>query len=274
MIRENEIIKIISQASKLVKASISDPEAHKEINLKQDGDITKQIDLISESFIEGKLKTVISNYQLISEENQFKYNPNPKYTILLDPVDGTEMLLRGYPLGNIAMSIHLTESMKTIFGIVVDITTEIIYYANEIGAYKIENNKKSDIKTSSIKSLKESFIGSYFGKNPRIQQFMEYKNLIASINRVFNYGGPLEIIRVAYGGADAFLEFVKGFKSIDYASAVYIAQKAGAKVTNLKGTELIINEDLFKREKFVVAATDELLYEILNTIDNDKSSFN
>lgn len=265
----NQFFSIMKEAIIVVKKAMLSNSSKSSVRMKKDGNTTYQIDLISEDFFIAKIRELNLPVELITEEQEsILFSDSPIYTILLDPIDGSDLVIRGYPLGCISLSFHHFDTMEVIFCMVGDIFQGVIFFADKNGAFCFTTNKKNKLKVSNTKAIENSFIASNFAKSYRLKAMLEQKRLVNNSNYIFNYGGALEITRVASGSIDAFLEFSKGFKSIDYSAACYIAQKAGATVSDLLNRELPFHKDLSIRQRFVVSSTPELHSAILRCLSN------
>lgn len=238
------------------------------INNKSDGDVTRRVDIIVEDYIKQKTIEIGLPVRFISEEcGVVDLVPNPEYIMFLDPIDGTDIAVRGYPLCSINLSLHKIDTMETILGIVGDIFQKKIYYADNNASYLKVGEVVQTLKVSRTRELNKAFLVSYSGKSYRMLSLCKQQVLLGKIGLFLNYGGPLSIAKIGEGTVDAFIEFQKGFKVIDYAAGIHIAKMAGAIVTDLDGKEISLPRDLDTRQKFLVASTKELYNEIMNSLD-------
>lgn len=238
------------------------------IKEKSDGDVTRKIDLIIEDHVKNKTKALGLAVQYISEEcGVLDLSPSPDFVLILDPIDGTDMAVRGYPLCSVSLSLHHRDTMKPIIAVIGDIFQKKLYYASEKGAFLKRRDKIMTIKPSSITQLKNAMVVSYAAKPQRLLSLLDQKEFINRVKLFFNYGGPMDIARVGEGTVDAFVEFEKGFKVIDYAAGIFIAKMAGAIVTDLSGSEIKLPNDLEHRQKLLVSCSEELHQEILGCLE-------
>jgi len=113
----------------------------------------------------------------------------------------------------------------------------------------------------------------------------QYAN-IGSCSRNSLVGGSLGTVRVGEGLWDASIEVPKGFRPWDFMPGAFIAQGAGAYVIDLQGNPIDFGAGIIKdqwvqarfegealedcRQKFIVAATEELAHEILTVVQNQE----
>jgi myo-inositol-1(or 4)-monophosphatase len=240
---------------------------------KADGDVTRKIDLIVEDLVKQRTKLLGLSVQFISEEcGVLDLSPSPDFALVLDPIDGTDMAVRGYPLCAISLSLHYLDTMNPIIAVIGDIFQKKLYYASEDGAFLKQKGDVKNLKPACVAQISDAMVVSYAAKPHRLLSLLDQRELIKKVKLFFNYGGPLDIARVGEGTVDAFVEFEKGFKIIDYAAGIYIAQMAGAVVTDLHGSEVKLTRDLDARQKFLVSCSQNLHEEILSCLDNKEQS--
>jgi fructose-1,6-bisphosphatase/inositol monophosphatase family enzyme len=108
------------------------------------------------------------------------------------------------------------------------------------------------------------------------------------VSEIFSVGGSLGPVRVAEGTWDASIEIAKGFRTWDFAPGAFIAEGADATVIDDKGQKISFDiipqmEDWRRakftkealdasRQKFIVAATDELAHQIVSVLGQHQTS--
>jgi len=241
------------------------------IAIKKDNDVTRNIDIYIESYIKNRIVKSKLPVKFISEEcGTVDLSSSPEYVVILDPVDGTDIAIRGYPLCSISLSLHSISTYKPILAIIANAITSDIYCASGEGAFKIIRKRKTSIFPSQIINISDSMIVCYAAKPYRLLKIFQQEKLFGCAKLFLNYGGPLDIAKVGDGSIDCFLEFAKGFKIIDYAAGIFIAKTAGAIVTDLDDKEINILESVNMRQKFVVSANRKLHNKILKSLDTSK----
>jgi len=261
-------ISAVSEAINRIRPIIFEGEGKEIIATKTEGDVTRRMDVIVEDFIKNETISLGIPVRFISEEcGILDLSPSPDFILFLDPIDGTDMAIRGYPLCSISLSLHDIDTMKTMLAVIGDIFQKKIYYASKKGAFFKKQNKITPLKPSTVRKIDDAMIVSYAAKSYRLLSLLDQKKLLSKVKLFFNYGGPLDIARVGEGTVDAFIEFEKGFKVIDYSAGIFIAKMAGAVATDLNGLEINLPRELNSRQKFLVSCCEELHKEILNCLD-------
>ena len=264
----NYLVNGMQQCATLIFESLIDnSESNTVVTVKPDGDSTKKIDLIAENFMLSLFEKMSLKINVLTEESGLiNLCPNPDYLAFLDPIDGTEMFLRKIPLSNISVSVFDLQKSKPFVSVVYDISMKKFYIAEHNKAYCVDNGIIRTLQTSDIKKVSNAFISSYLLTSERLNLFSQNKKLLEKVGKFFTYGGPLEIARVAEGTVDAFVEFAKGFKPIDYVSGIHICECTGAIASDLNGNEIKFTTELYKRQKFIVAANQYLHNDLLKII--------
>jgi fructose-1,6-bisphosphatase/inositol monophosphatase family enzyme len=134
--------------------------------------------------------------------------------------------------------------------------------------------------------LRGSAVNIYMGKPERIAAANRLGGALwdssTGIKEIFSVGGSLGPVRVAQGLWDASIEIAKGFRPWDFMPGAFIAEGAGASVVDLAGSSIdfgpgLIRDEFIKarfegnsledcRQKFIVAATDQLARELVAKI--------
>lgn len=261
-------LSIVEEAGKLAFQHLFDKNNRHILRIKPDGDTTREVDVIVEEFIKDQTELLGLRVRYVSEESAaIDLNGIPEYMLFLDPIDGTDMAVRGYPLCSIALSLHRIDSMETVLAINADIFQNRIYYASKEGAFVWNGRERKSLKPSGTRRIEDAFLVSYAAKPYRMLSLLKQKDLISQVSLFLNYGGPLDITKVGAGSVDAFIEFQKGFKVIDFAAGTYIAEASGAIVSDLEGKSITIPRDLNTKQKLLVSCNQELHEVILKLLN-------
>ena len=229
---------------------------------KKEGDVrldprkeTKMIDKIAEEAaldILGKY-----DFTIVTEESGVIGNGDIHVT--LDPVDGTYNATKDVPIYSIALCFSKSKFIKdTFFGYVANLATGTEYWANVSGAFK--NDKK--IKTSKKQILKDCNAIVY-SPLPSYLNLDDFK-----FKRVRTFGSAaLEVCFVADSSFDCFIDIREKngrgiLRVFDIAASVFIAEKAGAKVTDETGN-IIKNKEIGMEERFKLVIANKNLHSML-----------
>jgi Archaeal fructose-1,6-bisphosphatase and related enzymes of inositol monophosphatase family len=192
-----------------------------------------QIDLKVEKFLVEKLKEILPESNIITEESKNnKFNLDSP-TWVLDPVDGTINIYHGYH--QTAISLALFIDGKPAAGIVYNPEGGEMFTAEAgNGAYL----NGSRISVSSRQSMEESLIS--FGTTPYYRDRVETnfnitKHVFSHCQDIRRSGSAaLDIAYTACGRIDGFFEGI--LQPWDYAGAMTILREAGGEITNWEGT--------------------------------------
>lgn len=232
-------------------------------SIKLDGDPT----IDAELYIEDRIASLVAQQpwavQLYSEERGYLLNANrPEYVVLLDPIDGTFLTVRGLPGSCMAVSVHVPETMKPIAAVVGDYYSQELYWASGAGAFK----DGAPISPSRTTDLGAAFASTCYGKASRISQMLNQKGLVGTVAWTESTGTMLSMVRVGSGQVDACWDAMLGYKAYDFIAGAYIAEVAGAVVSDEKGEPLCLQQDMEQRCKFVIAATSQLHEQIIRAL--------
>jgi myo-inositol-1(or 4)-monophosphatase len=230
--------------------SLDIKERGKNVGMGKDGTPTKLIDRVAE---DAALNVLTSeDVRIISEEAGI-IGDGDTY-VALDPLDGTFNASRSIPVYSISLCFSKTPELGgAFFGYVYNIATSDEYYADS-KSYK--NGEL--IKVSSEESVYCNAIVYYPWKE------FPFKRM-----RVFG-SAALEMCFLAEGSFDCFIDIRGGQRGMlriyDVAAGIYIAEKAGATITDARGNSLENKKfDMEERLK-IVAANDRLHRKILELI--------
>ncbi|RLI87501.1 MAG: inositol monophosphatase [Archaeoglobales archaeon] len=235
---------VASEVRKAVLGIAGKKEAGLEVGIGKDGTPTKKIDMVAEEVALSILKQY--DVKVISEESGVV--GESETIVALDPVDGTFNATRGVPIYSIALCFSRGEKLEdTFFGYVMNLATGVEYWADSV-AYK----NGEQIRVSTENAIKCNAIMYY----PRKEYGFKRMRIFGS--------AALEICFVADGSFDCFIDVRdiqgKGYLRVyDVAASLYIAEKAGAVVTDERGRSLG-NKRFTMEERFKVVVANEKLH--------------
>lgn len=184
-----------------------------------------------------RVKSQFPDHGVLGEEDS--YNLDKESLWVVDPLDGTPPFARGIPLSTFCMA--LVKNGEPVVAVVYDPYTDRLSWACEgIGAY--ENNRKLDLSSHQPKGklgiCLEVAGGSYWTtfNDPTVGGKM--LNAFDHANDTFTYYLPIaySIVMVAAGRFDGVV--TSGKNPWDLAAAGFIAEQAGAKVTDIFGSPI------------------------------------
>lgn len=160
----------------------------------------------------------------------------PRYHILVDPVDGSELLARGMRLSSTALSVFSIPSGDLLLSIVLDHSDGTLAIAkgnDEIEWVTGHSALPRDVLPS------ESLCVSYFAKSERFSMVCHRAPFYGQFRTLLNYGGTGDLLRIAAGKCDYFIEMEKGFKARDFLPGAHILRNAGGFIADHKGEEVL-----------------------------------
>jgi len=214
-------------------------------------------DLAAEKAIVNQIKKHFPDSIILSEENFHPENILVDSLFVIDPIDGTHNFIQNIPIYGISVA-HYSQGKPNAGGVL--LLPQNDFYFAEKGKQSTLNGKK--ISVSKTKKLEDFF----FLCDSRLhlaQELQILDNLVKleklSQHTRFLGSAVYEMCYVADGRVDASIGFK--FKPYDFAASAFIAQQAGAKITDLQGKAW----DLFTKSFLVSNAKQhKQILEILN----------
>ncbi len=282
----------------LIKMAVAKERKEKK-NPSHNDNFISQIDIDLHREYREKLSEILPEFIYASEEGTPQIYPPgcdhfPKILVIVDPLDTSELAVRGL-YGYTHLLVYSLTQQAPIIGIVGDMFHEIqFFYA--FRDYRRKNKaflmtrqgKVIPIRSSQEKNLHKAMITNYsLRPQERFMKMAEQKKLIDALSQPDENGqkrgrigvdfGSIGLCHVAAGFSDAMIEIAKGFTIWDLLPGQYILQTAGGKAASLDGKELPldlnlhslddINRMMNKRQKFVAAGNSTLLEAILSALN-------
>ncbi len=194
-------------------------------------DFQTKADLESEAAILAVLEKAYPNFNVLSEERG-ETKRDSEYTLVIDPLDGTNNFATGIP--NFTILIALMKDKRVIASLVYHPVTELAYYAEEgKGAYcnnrRINVNQESSYEKSSL-----SYIPGYVTARTMCPKMMAGVVSKLKIKRFHhNWSGAADMCLFAAGKLDLIIN--DRSQIYDFTAAKLIAREAGAKIFDKNG---------------------------------------
>jgi fructose-1,6-bisphosphatase/inositol monophosphatase family enzyme len=240
-----------------------------EVRVRSDGDTTHAFDADLEERLLRFFTVTGLPVRFSSEERpDVDLVSSPELLALVDPLDGSAMVARGYPSGSISVSVVDLATEKPVLSRIAEVFTGFQYSA--LGATALKNG--AAMRPSGVRSVGEALVVSYFASSSRTELFRRSPVRWEACWMLRNYGGLVDIAKVGAGQCDAMVEALKGFVAREYVAGVHIAEAAGAVATTLEGEPVPVLFDRSARCRFVVAATTELHDELLRLLVDCEAS--
>jgi fructose-1,6-bisphosphatase/inositol monophosphatase family enzyme len=204
------------------------------LELKEDKSPVTLADTEVNALVIARVKQRFPDHGVLGEEDSFNLKSNKLW--IVDPVDGTSSFARG--LAGWVFSMAYVEDGKPQVAVVYDPILRRLFWAAEgKGAY--ENERRLELKDSTPEGILEIF--SWVSGGLKILVFKDPTTegkIIEAYNRhggIFNHDGPVAhyLSLCAAGRLDAAVSSC--MTPWDLAAGGFIAQQAGAKVTDIFG---------------------------------------
>ena len=225
------------------------------------GDISMDIDLISENVVISSLEERNVDVLLISEEIGEKYIGDKQKAIksqnilIVDPVDGSNNAVRGIPYCSVSIAFAKGKTVMDIEkAVVLDLISKDIYWATkEKGAYL--NGRK--IKVSDLDFSNKCFFELNLPKKNIFQHIEILKPIIQQFHRMRILGSSaLTLCQIAKGSMEAFINLRESNRLVDVAAGLLILKEAGGLFFSLNGSEIDHKLSIDSKFPFVACNTN------------------
>jgi len=233
----------VAEGTRKALASMPLEKKGETVGMGKDGTPTKAADKVAEDKaieILGK-----ENLTIVTEESGVIGDGD--VFVALDPLDGTFNATKGIPIYSVSLCFSDSDRLKdAFFGYVYNLAIGDEYYADSTGAYR--NNKR--IEVSRETSTYCNAIIYYPDKK------YPFKRM-----RIFG-SAATELCFFAEGSFDCFMDTRGMLRIYDVAAGIFIAEKAGGKVTDDEGKDLG-NKKFDMQERLKIVAANEKLHKKL-----------
>jgi len=224
-------------------------------------DFRTKADLESEKVIIKILEKSYPKYNIFSEEFG-EINKGSEYTLIIDPLDGTNNFSLGIPY--FSVSIGLVKKDNIIFGVVYNPILDNLYHAEKgKGAYlngkRIRVSKEEDIRKSSV-----SVVISYHGSEEKAGKVTIGLYEKKDTKRVLtNWAVILDFCLLASGKIESII--VDEIPLHDFVSGKLIAKEAGAFITDFYNKP----ENSDTNNRFLISNSVKIHKEVLDILKTD-----
>lgn len=245
----DKICSLVYSARKI----ILDKKLQSQVREKGKGDYVTAADLAASDYIKANLKEIAPNVAFVTEEEQTHESADEYF--LLDPIDGTSNLVRGYNMSSVSLA--YCKGGKVRFGVVYNPFSHETFFALEgHGAhlYNAQGGVSGLVKTG-VENYKRGLIHVTdlphenavieFGAGSTNKAFAPVVFPVAE--SVFNEcrdlrricSSALTVCFIAAGRIDGY--FQKRIHPWDYAAASLVLTEAGGKITQWDGKAMTLN---------------------------------
>jgi myo-inositol-1(or 4)-monophosphatase len=201
------------------------------IKSKGRNDRATSADLAAEKFVVGRIAREYPDSTVLSEESYLDADLGHDSIFVIDPIDGTHNFIQGMPLYGVSIA-HFSGGRPTAGGIYL-MPQKTMMYA-EKGKQPTRDGKRIRVSKT---ALLEDFFLLCDTRLHRMDEMGLLSQVVAleklSQHTRFLGSAIYDMGYVACGMADAALHFK--LKPYDFAAAAFIAERAGATVTDFEG---------------------------------------
>jgi myo-inositol-1(or 4)-monophosphatase len=193
-------------------------------------DVYTKADIESESAIISIVTKELPGFNIFSEETG-EIKKSSEYTLIIDPLDGSNNFVLGIP--NFSASIAILKNEEIIASVVYDPIQKKTYYAEKgKGAYcnkkKIEVNKISEWEKSTVVYI------THYTVNLKPHKLIIDRIENKKVKRVLrNWSPSLDFCMLAAGKIEILIN--NHSEIYDHIAGKLIASEAGAKITDFEG---------------------------------------
>ncbi|MBO7595293.1 MAG: inositol monophosphatase [Salinivirgaceae bacterium] len=251
---EQQTIELVKEVGRFIKEQRAQFDASK-IEHKGLHDYVSYVDKTSERQLVDGLSKILPGSGFLVEENTAGHT-NEEFVWIIDPLDGTTNFLHNvYPF---AISVALQQGDQTVLGIVYELGRDELFHSAGNGAFC--NGKP--ISASAAPDLEQSLIVTGFP----ISKYSRLDGHVATVKEIVLHSQGIrrtgsaasDLAYVACGRFDGYFEY--GLNPWDVAGGAFIAQQAGAIVSDYRGgTNYLFGGEILAASKNVYPRLLEIL---------------
>jgi myo-inositol-1(or 4)-monophosphatase len=195
-----------------------------QVSRKGPSDFVTAADMKAEQVIFESLSRTRPGYGFLMEERGAVEGTDKTHRFIVDPLDGTLNFMHGIP--HFAISIALERQGEIVAGVVMDVASSVIYWA-EKGGGAWANDKRMRVAARSRLPDAVFCTGVPFRGKPGHAEFLgELEALTMEVAGIRRFGAAsLDLAWVASGRFDGFWE--RGLQPWDIAAGLILVQEAG-----------------------------------------------
>lgn len=242
----NAIVKLVFNARKIAK----DKRLKADVSLKGDADFVTAVDTEISAFIKSGLQKIAPTAAFVTEEESEHISVGERF--VLDPIDGTTNLTRGYDACSISLGYYAGGEVQ--FGVVLDPFKDELFFAIKGKGAHYYNARRG------IRRLLETGVENYRGGRMHVSDLLHSQAIVefgagstnkgvsnesfAIAKEVFENcmdlrricSSALAVCYIAAGRIDGYFE--RKIKVWDYCAASLILEEAGGVISQWNGEAL------------------------------------
>jgi myo-inositol-1(or 4)-monophosphatase len=236
-----------------------------EWNEKGAADFVSFVDHQAEAAIVSTIRSQFPDHAIMAEEESTASagsawsapeRPDPGWTWIVDPLDGTTNFLHGYPMYGVSIAASIDGELKA--GVVHNSVTGETWHATAGGGAFRDG---VPIRVSEIGILKQALIGTGFPFKALdlLPGYLDQLGLVLRSSAGVRRAGSaaLDLCHLASGMFDGFWEL--SLQPWDLAAGALIVREAGGVITNMNGSSNVVTTGS-------VLAGNPVIYDALSTL--------
>ena len=237
------------------------------------GDVTKEFDYFAEErIINYCAREFPAPVRILTEERGEvrTRSGRPRWTLVVDPVDGSENFARGNELSSVSLALLPGEETPhpdaVTMALVGGIFSGTVYEA-EKGAGVWRNGLPIRSSTTTMLSDAMVAIDFNFRGSPNVTRLFP---LLGHIRDARRFGSAaFELVVVASGGADAYVDVRETLSPENYMAAYLIVTEAGGTISDRFGKPLAAIHSMTQGQSIVAAGTPALHAAVLQVLQGN-----
>lgn len=232
------------------------------------GDVSKEFDIVAEDILTHCITSVLDDVVVVGEERGIRRYGSGKWIAVIDPVDGSSNFDAGIPWSSVSVAVarRTSNNRTTLENVVLAIVAEIFrdrMYIYRDGSIEIAGNGISR------KSFPKSILLGYFETPEAYRPVERYISQRGRVALRSLGSAALDIVYVALGNAEGFIDVRSKLRNVDIAAALKIALTMGAKayVCNFTDAMSIPLDDLVKIACIAVGYDEVHLLKLVDAIE-------
>jgi myo-inositol-1(or 4)-monophosphatase len=237
------------------------------------GDVTKEFDYLAEErIIHYCARAFPGPVRILTEERGEVHTRSgqPCWTLIVDPVDGSENFARGNELSCISLALLLGDELPhpnaVTAALVGRIFSGTVFEAEKgLGAWR----NGQPIRCSAVTRLSDALVNIDFNfkGSPDVARLFP---LLSHMKDARRFGSAaFEFVGVAFGGADAYVDVRGTLSPENYMAANLIVAEAGGTISDRFGKPLLPIRSMTQGQSIVAAGTPALHGAILNALEEN-----
>lgn len=234
--RLQDLISITREAGDALAREFGKKDMSKTVGVGHSGDETIGADALSEQIVLKGLER-IGNVEVMSEEAGHVVFGNPKYRVILDPLDGSSNYKRGIPLFTVSVEVRTIPANEPAMAVVYEPMNRQMFSAEKRrGAFLNGSGIQTNQKRRFEDCLFDMDLHTAADKT-RFNRFVEaFRKFGLTLNSFRSVGScAISLAYTACGTLDGFLDFSRNSRMVDIAAGLMILKEAGGTATDIHG---------------------------------------